>query len=45
MKTILIGAGAIGGTVAVLTKEAGYDVSMLCHNTTTKNEIEKTVSG
>jgi len=41
MKTILIGAGAIGGTVAVLTKEAGYDVSLLCHSAGTKNEIEQ----
>ncbi len=41
MKTILIGAGAIGGTVAVLIKEAGYDVSILCHSKKTKNEIEE----
>ena len=37
MKTILIGAGAIGGTVAVLTKNAGYDVSILCRSEKSKN--------
>ncbi|MBR5497475.1 MAG: ketopantoate reductase family protein [Clostridia bacterium] len=41
MKTLLIGAGAIGGTVAVLTKNAGYDVSVLCHSEKTKNEINE----
>ena len=41
MKTILIGAGAIGGTVAVLTKNAGYDVSILCHSENSKNELLK----
>lgn len=41
MKTILIGAGSIGGTVAVLMKRAGYDVSILCHSEKTKNEIEE----
>lgn len=41
MKTILIGAGAIGGTVAVLTKEAGFDVSILCHSEKTKNNIKE----
>ncbi|MCM1364241.1 MAG: ketopantoate reductase family protein [Faecalibacterium sp.] len=40
MKTIVIGAGAIGGTIAVLTKNAGYNVSILCHSEKTKNEIE-----
>lgn len=40
MKTILIGAGAIGGTVAVLAKNAGYDVSILCHSEKSKNDIE-----
>ena len=40
MKTLLIGAGAIGGTVAVLTKNAGYDISILCHSEKTKSEIE-----
>ena len=38
MKTLLIGAGAIGGTVAVLTKNAGYDISILCHSEKTKSE-------
>ncbi len=41
MKTLLIGAGAIGGTIAVLTKNAGYDVSILCHSAATKERIEK----
>lgn len=40
MKTLLIGAGAIGGTVAVLTKNAGYDISILCRSEKTKSEIE-----
>ena len=31
MKVLLIGAGAIGGTVAVLLKNAGYDVRLMCH--------------
>ena len=29
MKTLLIGAGAIGGTIAVLAKHAGYDIRLL----------------
>lgn len=41
MKTIVIGAGAIGGTIAVLTKNAGYDVSILCHSENTKKLIEE----
>ncbi|MGN1418394.1 MAG: ketopantoate reductase family protein [Acutalibacteraceae bacterium] len=41
MKTIIIGAGAIGGTVAVLTKEAGYDISILCHSEKSKKEVEE----
>lgn len=41
METLLIGAGAIGGIIAVLTKEKGYDVSILCHGEKTKAEIEK----
>lgn len=40
MKTIVIGAGAIGGTIAVLLKNAGYDVSILCHGESTKQMIE-----
>lgn len=39
-KTLLVGAGAIGGTVAVLGKEAGYDISLLCHGEQTKKTIE-----
>ena len=39
MKIILIGAGAIGGTVAVLLKNAGYDINILCHSEKTKNDI------
>ena len=41
MKILLIGAGAIGGTVAVLAKNAGYDVRILCHSSATKDLIEK----
>ncbi len=41
MKILLIGAGAIGGTVAVLLKNAGYDVSLMCHSDLTKELIEK----
>lgn len=41
MNTIVVGAGAIGGTVAVLLKKAGYDVSLMCHSEATKNLIEK----
>ncbi len=40
MKTLLIGAGAIGGTMAVLAKNAGYDISILCHSSATKELIE-----
>lgn len=40
-KTLLVGAGAIGGTVAVLGKEAGYDISLLCHGEEAKKTIEK----
>lgn len=39
MKTLLIGAGSIGGTIAVLTKEAGFDVSILCHSESTKKAL------
>ncbi len=39
-KILLIGAGAIGGTMAVLMKEAGYDVSILCYNQEIKELIE-----
>ena len=41
MKIIVAGAGAIGGTVAVLLKEAGFDVSIMCHSSASKEKIEK----
>ncbi len=41
MKVLLIGAGAIGGTVAVFMKNAGYDVRLMCHSFSTKELIEK----
>ena len=41
MNIIVAGAGAIGGTVAVLLKEAGYDVSIMCHSSASKEIIEK----
>ncbi|MBR3816061.1 MAG: ketopantoate reductase family protein [Clostridia bacterium] len=41
MKTIVVGAGAIGGTVAVLLKEAGYDVRIMCHSNETRKLIEE----
>ena len=41
MNIIVAGAGAIGGTVAVLLKEAGYDVSIMCHSAASKETIEK----
>ncbi len=41
MKILLIGAGAIGGTVAVLLKNAGYDVRLMCHREKTKELIER----
>ena len=31
MKVVVVGAGAIGGTVAVLLREQGYDISIKCH--------------
>ena len=40
-KTLLIGAGAIGGTLAVLMKEAGYDISVLCYNDEIKKLIDE----
>lgn len=40
MKTLLVGAGAIGGTIAVLTKNAGFDVRLLCRSEATKQKIE-----
>lgn len=41
MKILLVGAGAIGGTVAVLLKKTGYDVSLMCHSESSKELIEK----
>ena len=41
MKTIVVGAGAIGGTVAVLLKNAGYDIRIMCHSEKSKEIIEK----
>lgn len=41
MKIIVAGAGAIGGTVAVLFKQAGLDVSIMCHSASSKEIIEK----
>ncbi len=41
MKVLVIGAGAIGGTVAVLLKNAGYDIRIMCHSDSTKELIEK----
>ena len=41
MKTIIVGAGAIGGTVAVLLKEAGYDIRIMCHSENTRKLIEE----
>lgn len=40
MKIIVAGAGAIGGTVAVLFKKAGLDVSIMCHSKASKEKIE-----
>ena len=41
MKTLVIGAGAIGGTIAVVAKKAGYDVRILCRSESTKKLIEE----
>lgn len=41
MKTLVIGAGAIGGTVAVVAKKAGYDIRIMCHSEETKNLIQE----
>ena len=41
MKILIIGAGAIGGTVGVLLKDAGFDVSVMCHTQKTKELIER----
>ena len=41
MKTLLIGAGAIGGTVGTLIKNAGFDIRIMCMNDEIKELIEK----
>ncbi|MBQ8502762.1 MAG: ketopantoate reductase family protein [Clostridia bacterium] len=41
MKVIVVGAGAIGGTVAVLLKKEGFDVRIKCHLESIKELIEK----
>lgn len=40
MKIILVGPGSVGGTAAVLMKEAGYDISVVC----TKEDTAKKIS-
>ena len=40
MKVLVVGAGAIGGTVAVLLKEQGYDIRIKCHIPEIKELIE-----
>lgn len=39
MQILLIGAGSIGGSVAVLLKKAGYDISIMCRSEETKKRI------
>ena len=41
MKILLIGAGAIGGTLAALIHAAGYDISILEINKTARDEINE----
>lgn len=41
MKILISGAGAIGGCTAVLLKNAGYDVRIMCHSEKTKSVIGK----
>ena len=41
MKTLLVGAGAIGGTTAVLMKEAGYDIDILEINADRARDIRE----
>lgn len=41
MKILLIGAGAIGGTLAALIHHAGYDISILEINQTARDEINE----
>ena len=40
MKTLLIGAGAIGGTIGSLIRHAGYDIRIMCLNEEIKNLIQ-----
>ncbi len=40
MKVLVVGAGAIGGTVAVLLKKEGYDIRIKCHIPEIKELIE-----
>ena len=41
MKILISGAGAIGGCVGVLLKNAGLDVRIMCHSEKTKSIIEE----
>ena len=40
MKTILVGTGAIGGTVAVLAKANGFDLHVVCRGEETAEKIK-----
>lgn len=40
MKIVLIGVGAIGGSVAVLAAKAGYDLDVVCQNNETAEKIK-----
>lgn len=39
MKCILVGPGSVGGTVAVLMREAGFDLSVVCVNDEVAHKI------
>lgn len=39
MKCILVGPGSVGGTVSVLMKKAGYDITVVCIDQQTADEI------
>lgn len=41
MRTVLIGTGSIGGTVAVMIKEHGYDIDVVAHGEEKAKEIRK----
>lgn len=41
MRTLLVGAGAIGGTVAVLMKEAGFDIDIMEINAERARDIRE----